>query len=133
MPDEWTHKIARRKVLSDQKLITYRSFNDSDALRNELITGAKQYLGEDFDVKAHFTPSYRPWRQRLAYVPDGDLFRAIKSGDASVVTDQIDSFTEKGIMEDDLREHDNKAFQSTWPGNLDKGHQMHALIFRFIQ
>jgi cation diffusion facilitator CzcD-associated flavoprotein CzcO len=98
VPDEWIHEITRRKVLSDQKTITHRSFNDSEALRNELITGAKQYLGEDFDVEAHFTPSYRPWRQRLAFVPDGDLFKAIKSGNASVVTDQIDTFTEKGIL-----------------------------------
>jgi cation diffusion facilitator CzcD-associated flavoprotein CzcO len=98
VPDEWVHEIARRKILHDQKTITERSFTDSEKLRTELIDGAREYLGEDFDVEKHFTPSYRPWRQRLALVPDGDLFKAIKSGKASVVTDQIERFTEAGIL-----------------------------------
>ncbi|PHQ67126.1 MAG: FAD-containing monooxygenase EthA, partial [Sneathiella sp.] len=98
IPDEWTHEIARRKILQDQQTITRRSFDDSEALKQELIAGAKQYLGPDFDVETHFTPSYRPWRQRLAFVPNGDLFRSIRSEKASVVTDQIESFTETGIL-----------------------------------
>jgi cation diffusion facilitator CzcD-associated flavoprotein CzcO len=50
-----------------------------------------------FDVDTHFTPSYNPWDQRLCLVPDADLFRAIRDGSASVVTDHIDTFTEGGI------------------------------------
>ena len=46
--------------------------------------------GSDADIEQHFTPSYRPWRQRIAFVPDADLFQAVKSGKASVVTDEID-------------------------------------------
>ena len=76
----------------------HRCFHDSDAVKKELIALARSYLGEDFDVETHFTPSYRPWRQRLAFLPDGDLFRAIKAGKASVVTDQIETFTENGIL-----------------------------------
>jgi cation diffusion facilitator CzcD-associated flavoprotein CzcO len=49
-------------------------------------------------VKEHFTPKYRPWQQRLAFVPDGDLFQGILAGKASVVTDEIDRFTEKGVL-----------------------------------
>ncbi|MGB5374245.1 MAG: NAD(P)/FAD-dependent oxidoreductase, partial [Polyangiales bacterium] len=49
------------------------------------------------EVEKHFNPSYPPWDQRLCMVPDGDLFEAIKAGKASVVTDRIDSFTERGI------------------------------------
>ena len=49
------------------------------------------------DVDAHFTPSYQPWDQRLCAAPDGDLFRSLKSGRASVVTDTIDTFTDVGI------------------------------------
>jgi hypothetical protein len=45
----------------------------------------------------HFTPTYKPWDQRLCVVPNGDLFRALRKGSASVVTDQIESFTETGI------------------------------------
>jgi cation diffusion facilitator CzcD-associated flavoprotein CzcO len=98
LPDEWIHEIARRKVLHDQKVTTRRSFDDADALKQELIGAARAYLGDDFDLDTHFTPSYRPWRQRLAVVPDGDLFKCIRSGKASVVTDQIETFTENGIQ-----------------------------------
>jgi len=55
------------------------------------------HLPEGFDVEKHFGPHYRPWQQRLAFVPNGDLFEGIRSGQASVVTDQIASFTETGI------------------------------------
>jgi len=48
-------------------------------------------------VEKHFTPSYRPWRQRIAFVPDADLFQGISSGKASVVTDEIEHFTQGGI------------------------------------
>jgi monooxygenase len=50
------------------------------------------------DVATHFTPSYNPWDQRLCLVPDGDLFEALREGRASVVTDHIDTFTQKGIL-----------------------------------
>ncbi len=62
-----------------------------------LLGGVRMALGKDFDVKTHFTPSYNPWQQRLCLVPDGDLFRTISDGRASVVTNHIDTFTEKGI------------------------------------
>ena len=55
-------------------------------------------LGPDYDVATHFTPSYRPWRQRIAFVPDADLFKAISSGKASVTTDEIERFTDTGIQ-----------------------------------
>jgi cation diffusion facilitator CzcD-associated flavoprotein CzcO len=96
--EEWVHEITRRKIFQDQKTTIHRSFHDSQALKEELIAAARAYLGEDFDVETHFTPSYRPWRQRLCFLPDGDLFRSIKAGKASVVTDHIETFTEKGVM-----------------------------------
>lgn len=98
IPDEWTHEIVRKKVLHDSKIITERSFSEPEVLKEELIGAARAYLGEDYDVEKHFTPNYRPWRQRIAFVPDGDLFKGITAGKASVVTDQIESFTEKGIQ-----------------------------------
>jgi len=52
---------------------------------------------DGFDVDTHFRPAYNPWDQRLCFVPDGDLFRSIRKGEASVVTDTIETFTEKGI------------------------------------
>jgi cation diffusion facilitator CzcD-associated flavoprotein CzcO len=88
---------VRRKILHDMKEVTRRSFEEPDALRAELIAGARAFLGEDFDVETHFTPGYRPWQQRLAFIPDGDLFRGIADGKASVVTDGIETFTESGV------------------------------------
>jgi monooxygenase len=61
-----------------------------------LIGQVKKQL-PDFDVEKHFTPSYKPWDQRLCLVPDADLFASIREGRASVVTDHIDTFTETGI------------------------------------
>ncbi|MDT9121497.1 FAD-containing monooxygenase EthA, partial [Escherichia coli] len=66
-------------------------------LRQELLDGVKACLPEGFDM-SHFTPAYRPWQQRIAFVPEADLFEGIKAGKASVVTDHIDRFTEKGIL-----------------------------------
>ncbi|PKQ05498.1 MAG: FAD-containing monooxygenase EthA, partial [Alphaproteobacteria bacterium HGW-Alphaproteobacteria-12] len=63
-----------------------------------ILQGVREQLGPDFDVKTHFTPNYNPWDQRLCLVPNGDLFDVIKEGRASVVTDHIDTFTEKGIL-----------------------------------
>ena len=97
IPEEWVHEIARRKILHDQHAITQLSFENPDFLAGELINSVRAQLPDDFDVERHFTPRYRPWRQRLAYLPDGDLFKAISSGKASVVTDVIEGFTEKGI------------------------------------
>ncbi|HEX7435511.1 MAG TPA: NAD(P)/FAD-dependent oxidoreductase, partial [Caldimonas sp.] len=62
-----------------------------------ILGGVRAWLGPDYDVDTHFTPRYNPWEQRLCLVPDGDLFRAIRSGRASVVTDRIESFTEGGL------------------------------------
>jgi cation diffusion facilitator CzcD-associated flavoprotein CzcO len=63
-----------------------------------ILGGVRAYLGPDYDVDRHFTPRYNPWEQRMCLVPDADLFTAIRSGKASVVTDQIETFTEKGLQ-----------------------------------
>ncbi len=96
--ETWIHEIVRRKILLDQNTFTKRTFEDPETVRDELIAGVKAYLGDEFDVETHFTPSYRPWRQRVAFVPDGDIFRGIRAGKASIVTDHIERFTEKGIL-----------------------------------
>lgn len=96
--ETWIHEIVRRKVLFDQNEFTRRSVEEPEAVKAELLEGVKAFLGPDFDIAKHFTPRYRPWRQRIAFVPDGDLFQGIASGKASVVTDEIERFTEKGIL-----------------------------------
>ena len=62
-----------------------------------LLRQVRAALGPDYDVEQHFTPRYNPWQQRLCLVPDSDLFTAIKAGRVSVVTDHIETFTERGI------------------------------------
>ena len=96
--ETWIHEIVRRKILFDQATFTRRSFEEPEVVKKELLAGVRAFLGPDYDIDTHFTPSYRPWRQRIAYVPDGDLFRSVRSGKASVVTDEIERFTEKGIL-----------------------------------
>ena len=69
-----------------------------DFIKKLLIKGVKKELGEGHEVEKHFSPSYNPWDQRVCLVPNGDLFAVIKEGKASVVTDHIDSFVEKGLL-----------------------------------
>jgi cation diffusion facilitator CzcD-associated flavoprotein CzcO len=63
-----------------------------------LVGQMKRRVGDTVDAEQHFTPEYDPWDQRLCLVPDGDLFAALRRGNASVVTDHIESFTERGIL-----------------------------------
>ncbi len=67
-----------------------------DRVRAFLLRSARHRLGKDFDL-AHFSPRYDPWDERLCAAPDGDIFRSLRDGSASVVTDRIDTFTETGI------------------------------------
>lgn len=97
VPEEWTHEILRRAYIAEGDEITRMSLEAPDELRAFLIESMRPLLPEGFDIDKHFNPTYRPWQQRLALLPDGDLFTAIKEGRASVVTDTIDTFTETGI------------------------------------
>jgi cation diffusion facilitator CzcD-associated flavoprotein CzcO len=90
------HEIVRRKITHDQRQFLGRALDAPDVVKGELLDALEKYLPRDV-IDAHFTPSYRPWQQRIAVTPGGDLFRAIGSGDASIVTDRIDRFTLAGI------------------------------------
>ena len=69
-----------------------------EAGKARLIGMVRKALGPAYDVETHFTPRYKPWDQRVCVVPDGDLFQAIKAGTLSMVTDQIETFTETGLQ-----------------------------------
>ncbi|MGX4710579.1 flavin-containing monooxygenase [Rhodococcus ruber] len=68
-----------------------------DLVKRLLRKGVQSHLPADYEVDVHFRPQYDPWDQRVCFVPDGDLFRALREGRATVVTDTIDTFTEHGI------------------------------------
>ena len=94
--ETWIHEIVRRKILSDQGAVTRLAFEEPEFLRDVLIAMAKERLPEGYDVATHFTPNYLPWRQRIAYLPDGDLFAGISAGLATMVTGEIECFTPEG-------------------------------------
>ena len=96
--ETWIHEIVRRKILHDQAVFTRRSFTEPEAVKKELLSAVRGYLGADYDIDTHFTPNYRPWRQRIAFIPDGDFLQAIRASKASVVTDEIETFTESGLL-----------------------------------
>ena len=99
IPAEWTHEIVRRKVLFEQAQFTQRCRSEPEVVRRELLAGVAAALGPGHEalVQQHFNPSYRPWQQRVAFVPDGDLFRCVRDGSASVVTDRIERFEPRGL------------------------------------
>ena len=68
-----------------------------ERVKSLIMKGTRMWLGKDFDDLRHFMPSYNPWDQRLCLVPNGDLFEALKTGKAKMVTDHIETFTPKGI------------------------------------
>lgn len=91
------HDLVRRKILFDQANFTRRSFEEPEAVRKELLDAVRMCGVPEDMIEKHFTPRYRPWSQRIAFVPDGDIFRAVLSGKASIETDEIDCFTKQGI------------------------------------
>jgi cation diffusion facilitator CzcD-associated flavoprotein CzcO len=95
--ESWIHEIVRRKILYEQAAFTRRCLTEPEAVTRELLAGVRHLLGPEYDIERHFTPRYRPWQQRLAFVPDGDMFQGIARGKASVVTDEIERFVERGI------------------------------------
>jgi cation diffusion facilitator CzcD-associated flavoprotein CzcO len=94
---ELAYKVTRRKNIFQQRAVYTLSQRCPKVMKKLLRAGVKRQLPEGYPVDVHFNPSYNPWDQRLCAVPNGDLFKAIKKGDASIVTDRIASFTPTGI------------------------------------
>ena len=97
-PVKFTYFVIRWKNILRTIIGFYLSRQYPERIKERLINLVREELGQDFDVEKHFTPSYKPWDQRMCLVPDGDLFSAIKDNRANVVTDTIDTFTPTGIL-----------------------------------
>ena len=97
LPQKLAYTLTRFKNILQQTLVYYvcRKYprHAKRMLRKLLVA----QLGHNFDVDTHFNPKYDPWDQRLCLVPNGDLFRSIKNGSVTVLTDHILKFTESGI------------------------------------
>src|SRR5699024_1460293 len=97
LPEEIEYKFTRERNIRTQRSIYLLAQTQPKLLRKFLLKLIKMQLKDQVDMK-HFTPSYNPWDQRLCVVRDGDLFEMLRSGHASVETDQIEQFTETGIQ-----------------------------------
>jgi cation diffusion facilitator CzcD-associated flavoprotein CzcO len=94
---ERAYAWTRSKNVRSQAFFYRLSRRRPKLVKRLLIRNVAKQLPDGYDVARHFTPTYDPWDQRVCLTPGGDLFRAISSGRASVVTDTIETFTERGI------------------------------------
>ena len=98
LPPKLAYAAMRLRNVFYSGIFYKQTRQEPEKCKQDLLNGVRAQLPSDYDIDTHFTPRYDPWDQRLCLVPDGDLFQAIRSGKASVVTDHIDRFTEKGIL-----------------------------------
>ncbi|MPZ81743.1 MAG: NAD(P)-binding protein [Actinophytocola sp.] len=97
LPAKWVYPLVRWKNVLGALAVFQLSRRAPKVMKTLLRKGAMSLLPEGFDVDTHFAPRYDPWDQRLCFVPDADLFKAVTSGRASIVTDRIEGFTESGV------------------------------------
>ena len=97
LPADRAYAAIRWKNVRTSTAIYQLSRRFPKQMKALLLRAARKRLPEDFDVARHFTPTYDPWDQRMCLVPQGDLFTAISSGGADVVTDQVEAFTPAGL------------------------------------
>jgi cation diffusion facilitator CzcD-associated flavoprotein CzcO len=96
--ETWIHEILRRQRIYNGHLFAKRAAEEPEAVREELIDAVRQRLPEGYDVEKHFTPRNRPWHQRIARDPNGDFIASISDGRTTMVTDEIERFTEQGVF-----------------------------------
>src|SRR6266508_6473332 len=97
LPPKAAYALVRRKNVL-LMMLSFRLSRWKPAFMRKLIRkGVMKRLPEGYDVDVHFNPRYNPWQQRMCLVPDSDLFDAIVDGRASVVTDDVETFTETGV------------------------------------
>ena len=97
LPDRWNFLLTRARNVGVQRALFKACQRWPGPMRRFLLGRVEKAVGPDVDMK-HFSPEYDPWDERLCASPDGDLFTALREGKASVVTDEIASFTEDGVV-----------------------------------
>jgi len=97
LPAKLAHHLARFKNIAFSMYVYLLAQQNPNYVKKIIEKQTRKALGPDYPVGTHFNPHYKPWEQRLCLVPDGDLFEAIRSGAASIVTDKIDTMTPTGI------------------------------------
>ncbi|MBV9997421.1 MAG: NAD(P)/FAD-dependent oxidoreductase [Caulobacteraceae bacterium] len=97
LPATIAHRLARWRNVLLQMWFFRLARRRPSAVRAQILRMIRDQLGPDYDVATHFSPTYKPWDQRLCLIPEADLFEAIRAGGASVVTGRIETFTETGV------------------------------------
>ncbi|MDB9970267.1 NAD(P)/FAD-dependent oxidoreductase [Porticoccaceae bacterium] len=97
-PEQLAYDLTRWKNVTAQALLFQLSRRYPNYVKKLIRKVVQGWMGDDFDIDTHFNPSYKPWDQRLCLVPNGDLFRSLRKGTSSIVTDHIERFTENGIQ-----------------------------------
>jgi monooxygenase len=98
LPGWAAHGLIRWKNILLSLYLYRLCRREPERAKRLLRRGLAKELPPDVDLDTHFKPRYEPWDQRLCLVPDGDLFRAMRAGRASVVTDEVVRFTRHGIL-----------------------------------
>ena len=98
LPVKISYFLTRWKNILFQSWSFFLARKYPEATKNKLLDMVRDELGEEYDVEKHFTPSYKPWDQRICLVPDSDLFVSIRNKKASIATDTIDKFESDGIL-----------------------------------
>jgi cation diffusion facilitator CzcD-associated flavoprotein CzcO len=98
LPVRLAYAIARWKNVLHAMLFYWIARKLPRLFKALVNMGVRAEMGKDYSVAPHFTPSYQPWDQRLCLVPDADLFKVLREGRASMVTDKIESFTDDGVL-----------------------------------
>ena len=98
LPAKLAYAIVRWRNIRFQNFVYKRARRNPEKVKATLLKLLRKELGDEFDIDRHFTPSYDPWTQRLCLVPDADLFKALRSGKASVVTGEIERITPAGVQ-----------------------------------
>jgi cation diffusion facilitator CzcD-associated flavoprotein CzcO len=98
LPASWAYGLVRFRNTVWQQLIYNQTRTNPERVTQTLLEDVEKAVGDVLDVKKHFTPTYNPWDQRLCLVPDDDLFTALRSGKADVVTDTISHIDETGLV-----------------------------------
>lgn len=97
LPVKLVYRLSRGRNIAISRLLYRLSRSRPKMMRWLLLGRVRKQVGSSVDMR-HFTPRYNPWEQRLCIVPNGDLFKVLRSGQANIVTDHIERFTEDGIL-----------------------------------
>lgn len=97
LPIKLAYSLSRWRKILEGMFMFSMSRRRPESVKKLIRKGVIEALGNEYPVDKHFKPNYQPWDQRACLIPDGDLFKAIKNGSVSVVTEHIDQLTNTGI------------------------------------